>query len=789
MFTDNTIIITNNIHKKDILKKISSELLNIKIYTLQEFNKLYFYDYNTETILYVMKKYNVINEIAKIYLDNLFYIEDKIYSSDKLNFLSSLKKDLIEHKQLKENKQFQEYIQNKNITLYQLSDSKEINKLKELLEEKNTVEVILNKELKYTSHKVYECNTLEEEVLFVANQICNQIKNGIDIKNIYLTNLNEEYYKTIRRIFPMFHIPVTLKDNGSIYGTYLVNKFLELYKDDMVSTLEELYTYVETPETEEIYNQILDIVNNYAFIDNYEEVLPLIQTDLKNTKKKTKDIINSVHEIPINEMIEDHEYLYLLSFNQGILPTIHKDESYLTDYDKKELNISLTVDNNNQEKENFITYVSNIKNITITYKKNANGEEYNISNINEQLKYPVEQIHNSITSYSNLYNQITLTSLKDEFNKYGTKNDTLYSLSSHYKNLPYNTYNHVFTNIDKEDLHKFLNNKLYLSYTKVDNYYKCPFSYYLNYILNLNIYEDTFYQKIGTLFHAILEKYNTYTKSYEDLWKEELNNLNTTFTNQELFFLEKLHDELLFIIDTIKEQENYTDLHDEYHEEKVYTSLSGEMQITFSGIIDKIKYRKENNRTIIAIIDYKTGSVDIDLTTTPYGIGMQLPVYLYLAENSNKLENIEVAGFYLQHILNNEISVEPNKTYEEQKKKELLLQGYSSDNFEILSSFDHSFDKSNMIKSMSLTKDNKFGHYAKVLSKEQMNIIKNIAKKNIEKSANKISNGEFPISPKKIGDINYGCRFCKFKDICFHTNDDINELKELTLEDIFGGEE
>ena len=41
----------------------------------------------------------------------------------------------------------------------------------------------------------------------------------------------------------------------------------------------------------------------------------------------------------------------------------------------------------------------------------------------------------------------------------------------------------------------------------------------------------------------------------------------------------------------------------------------------------------------------------------------------------------------------------------------------------------------------------------------------------------------------KIGEINYGCRFCQFKDICFHTNDDIVELDELTKEDVFGGEE
>ena len=213
------------------------------------------------------------------------------------------------------------------------------------------------------------------------------------------------------------------------------------------------------------------------------------------------------------------------------------------------------------------------------------------------------------------------------------------------------------------------------------------------------------------------------------------------------------------------------------------------MKITFSGVVDKIKYKKEDNRTIIAIIDYKTGTPSLDLSTIPHGIGMQLPVYLYLAKNTNKLTNIEVAGFYLQHILNNEISVEEGKDYTELKKKELQLQGYSNNSIDILSTFDKSFDNSNMIRSMKLNKDNSFYRYAKTLSSREMNILSNIAETNIQNAANKISNAEFEIAPKKIGDTNYGCMFCKYKDICFHTNDDIVELKEYTKEEIFGGEE
>ena len=228
-------------------------------------------------------------------------------------------------------------------------------------------------------------------------------------------------------------------------------------------------------------------------------------------------------------------------------------------------------------------------------------------------------------------------------------------------------------------------------------------------------------------------------------------------------------------------------MHDELHEEKIYLSLSGDMKITFMGVIDKLKYKDLGDKTIVAIIDYKTGNPNLDLTTIKYGIGMQLPIYLYLASNSKKIKNIEVGGFYLQKILNNEVTCDDEHSYEEVKKKNLLLQGYSSDNQDILSELDSSFNDSKMIRSMKTKVDGSFSHYAKVLSKEQMDKLTKIAKDKISEGAKKIIDAEYEISPKKIGNINYGCSLCKYSDICFRTNADIEELQTLSIDDIFKG--
>ena len=255
MFKDKQIIITNSTNKHSLLMKFSSELLNIKVYTLNEFNKLFYFDYDVKALDYIMNNYHVKYEIAKIYLNNLLYVDDSSYNSLKLNFLSGLKKELKENNLLIFNKLFRSTLVDKEIVIYNLPITKELDKLINLLKIDNNV-VIYNEDKGNYKHTIYELETINKEVEWVSNEICNLIKKGIDIKHIFICNLNDEYRKLIKRIFPMFKIPYTINDQETIYGTFLCFKFLELYSEDLEQTLTNLKEYVTSSDTENIYNMI-----------------------------------------------------------------------------------------------------------------------------------------------------------------------------------------------------------------------------------------------------------------------------------------------------------------------------------------------------------------------------------------------------------------------------------------------------------------------------------------------------------------------------------------------------
>ena len=114
---ENLIIITEQKYKR---KLINENILkyNLKIYTKDEFTKLYYHDYKSDVLLYMYNKFNMIPEIAKIILDNLYKIEDKIYSTNKLNNLVKIKKDLIENGYIIFNNNFKSFIKDKKIIAY-----------------------------------------------------------------------------------------------------------------------------------------------------------------------------------------------------------------------------------------------------------------------------------------------------------------------------------------------------------------------------------------------------------------------------------------------------------------------------------------------------------------------------------------------------------------------------------------------------------------------------------------------------------------------------------------------
>ena len=283
--------------------------------------------------------------------------------------------------------------------------------------------------------------------------------------------------------------------------------------------------------------------------------------------------------------------------------------------------------------------------------------------------------------------------------------------------------------------------------------------------------------EVGNLYHYVLSKSVEnnfdFEKEYSAFTKEK------EWSKKEEFFLEKLKEELKFVIETLSYQNRFTTLKQALCEEKMYTNPSS--KIIFSGIIDKVMYKEENNEKLVSIVDYKTGTPETNIMNIPYGLEMQLPIYVYLLKHNPKFKEAKIVGFYLQKILNKDFSYDGDD-YLREKRRLLRLDGYSVNDECLIEQFDSTYKDSELIRGMKIGK-NGFYSYTKLISEEEINEMSSQVEQKILEAANDILLGKFPINPKRIGDENVGCKYCKFKDICYRTEKDIINLEKINTLD------
>jgi len=750
---DLLIVCSNDLKVKLISYCVENKLLfNIKYMTIEEFIKNLSYSYDEKTIVSVMNKFNLSFEVAKTMLDNIKYLIDEEKSDNRVSLLKDIKMFVQDNNLLIQNKLFKKLISGKEICIIGYDY---INLYYKKIMEINDIKyrvINLKKPLEKT-HVINEFNSMEDEVHYIANKILDLISEGVSINKIFVTNISENYNYLVDKIFKMYGIPFNKKNDNSLYETVVGNYFINNLNNDIKICIDDLKNKFKN--STDLINKIIDVINKYYFIDNWLDYKEILVYEFKNIKLDSKKYDNAVNIIELKDnIVEDDEYVFLLGFNLNVIPKIKRNEDYFSDEIKFSY-MEKTNEKNLIEKDIWKNILGSINNLYISYSLNYLNENFYPSPLIDEMNFSVEKKSREITKYSDIANKLLLSDYLDNYFNYDIYNPNLDDLLSTYS-LEYNSFDNKFNGI------KTFDKDIVLSYSSMNNYYKCAFRYYLANVLKIDIYNENFSQYIGNLFHFCLQHYYEGNDNIDELYVKFLSENNYEFSEKEKHFIKTLRDEIKFIISRINRHNELSSFKDFKLEEKFVINHGNDV---FKGFIDKILYKDKN----VVIIDYKTGSIDIDLSLVPHGLSMQLPVYLYLAKKNNM--DAKIVGFYLQHILNSKFRYDKNKTYDEQKKDALKLQGYSLGNEELLAEFDESFASSEVIKGMKLGK-NGFYHYTKVLSESSMNRLYELAEERIENAFKEIKNADFTINPKIVKGKNVGCEFCSFKDICFKTNKD-----------------
>lgn len=771
-FEDNMIVICPNDYKNKFLTKLSNELLDVKFMTIDELIKNIVFDYDEKTIFYIMNKYNVSYELALIYITNIYYVNESSFN-EKLIFLSQLKKDLIKNNKLYINNISFKYFNHKKIVFYGYPNLKYYRKILSTL---SNIEII-EEPIKNKKYEIYKYDNIYEEIISVGIKILNMIEKKIDINNIKLMNISNEYEIPIIRIFSIMNIPININLKESMISIPLIKDYIDLLEE--TKNIEESLNIIKNKynlnikENIDNYNLLITLLNNYDNDDSIENIILSLSYKVKNWPKKSSKLNKAIDIINNNDYIDKNDYVFLMGFNEENIPRKVYDDDYLTDIEKKEIGIDTSIELNQEEKKYILNKISSIEHLVISYKLKTPFNVWTKSSLidMEGKEYILKDKYN----YCELLNKIEFKKNIELYNKYYIINKNLPLLLNNYYYIIKDKYNNKYKKINQDILKKY-KNKVVLSYSSMENFYKCPFKYYINDYLKLSVKQETFDLMVGSIFHNVLshcfEETFDLNKYYSEYIKDK------KLSHKELYFINKLKTDLVIIINEIKNQLKYSTFDKYMLEEKIFLDIDSEIKLSFVGIIDKIMYKEENEKIYLAIIDYKTGNPNTSLDNITYGIGMQLPIYLYLSKNMDNFKKTKIVGIYYQKILDNEIhKKEEGFKYLELQKENLKLQGYSINDCESLEKFDKTYKNSLLIKQMKMT-NNGFYAYAKTMDENKIDELIKLTENKIKEAGYLIYDGEFEIKPKILNNKNISCEYCEFNDICYMTNHDVEYLKE-----------
>jgi len=749
------LIITKNHIKEEILRKVSKEkkLVDCKFLTLENFKKTAF-DYSDEQGLYhIMKNFHINYSSAKEYLKNI-YIKSEIIEK----YYEFLK----EEKLLKK----QNLPVHNRLIVIGYDEIEPI--IKRKLDELNAI-YIEEKEIDY-NHEVYEFSTQTKELTCVLERISEDLKK-ININDMYLVIPNEEYTSELNRMADLYNIPLEKKSTLSIYSTETVQTFLKELKAE--KSIEKALD--KTPKNE-IYNQIIDVLNEFIQIKETDEVLiEIIQNELKKQKIKTKKLENSIKIITPDEVFEKSKHYYILGLNQNIIPKIHKDDEIIPDKDKEKLGLFTSTEKNKIETRKITKILKNYPNIYVSYKLEDNFQTYFPSSIIEDLNLEVIKNPKPEYKHSDNFNRLHLAILLDNYINYGEKGEKLKDLYETYKIENYKTYQNEYTKVNPNYLHEFLKNKYTLSYSSMNNYFLCPFKFYIENILKINDYEETFPILIGNLFHKVLENMDEEDFDIDKIFTKYLK--EKELTPKDNYYINKLKNILKEDIEVIKSQDNVSSFKTKIKEKKITLKKDSKLDIEFIGVVDKIS--KLDDKVIIT--DYKTGSANATLENIDDGLNLQLPTYIYLIKNGLD-KDVQIVGFYLQKLIHSKKLDE-----EENTTDNLKLNGYTIDDENIIEKIDPNYESSNIIKGMKKSSKG-FYKYTKLISKKEIEKVSKITEDNIDKVIKALEASNFEIRPKRLKEEIISCKFCAHKEVCYRKEEDIKNLKIKTFKEIVGEE-
>lgn len=626
---------------------------------------------------------------------------------------------------------------------------------------------------------IFHFENYDDEILEVVNHIAILLNKKVDPAKIVIHKVNKDYLNKLEEYLMIYKIDYIVEGEGSFFDVDIVKNFFHDLKNYEAMRLNKvLKDYLIDKKDNKIFSKIgkvleplimLDLTINSITLDLIKDVFihTIYQEEVTNAIK-----IENV----LNHIYDDDTHIFIMNFSHGEIAHIYKDDTYLNDKIRKNLKLLTSFDKTQIEEKKILDCIHSYESIHLSYSTYCSSKIYMPSNLIKELAK--KRIVNICDASIHIYHIVNEDMAKMRFFKayalyrlYQKKTfDYLYGYTYFCADLTKRYQSDFNATLDYLDLPTLF---MELSYTKLNDYFSCPFRFYLKYILNIEEkMEDNNSTFVGRMYHFVLEK--VVAKRYIDRrTKEEvLENIsvyicdfvkNQTYEIKDKlkFYLNKFSEELKLIVEIIMDFMDHSSFEVLGLEQKLEKQLDDYTVVV--GLIDKIlKYQE-----YYLVIDYKTNPVHPNWYALDVGLDLQLPLYLYLIKANDP--NAKIAGSYLQSVFRTSLLKYEDKPLSKVMLEQLKYVGYTLQDRDVILAIDtNALNGSGSLPKQIVSNKGFYKNFLKKsFTQTQFDAIILYVEKLIFEANKKIRKGLFPILPLTDEKNESVCRYCRLKDLCY----------------------
>ncbi|NDL66532.1 PD-(D/E)XK nuclease family protein [Anaerotalea alkaliphila] len=199
--------------------------------------------------------------------------------------------------------------------------------------------------------------------------------------------------------------------------------------------------------------------------------------------------------------------------------------------------------------------------------------------------------------------------------------------------------------------------------------------------------------------------------------------------------------------------------------------LSNRTVMRLQGIVDRVDISQEGDRCWLSVVDYKSGSRDLDLTALYHGLQLQLFVYLRALleiESLERTQEVLPAGVWYCQIQDPMLKMEGEPTEEtlrQETEKAFKLKGLVLEEEEVYRRYERDMGSRSTVIPVSLNKDGRVSAAASTATLEEFAAILEYVGGKVKELGDGIVEGNIAIVPYKYQERK-ACDYCAYAGIC-----------------------